>query len=126
MPERIPDLRWVPSPHDPARYAEVSQDASAIHLDDVVARQEGFPGVILHGMHVFGQVISHLDRHAPEGHRLRSVSVRFLDVSVPGKPIEVTFRSDDEELSFEGAQDSRPVLGGGQVAFESTEGRRPK
>lgn len=118
MSEHVPELRWVPREPDLAEYARVSQDASAIHLDAAVAQREGLPGVIVHGMHLFGQVVSHLHRHAPEGQTLASVDVRFVDVALPGTEVTVTFAAvEPHAVRFEGVQGARPVLGGGTASF---------
>ena len=107
---------WVPDSEVPRRYAEISQDFSAIHLDEDLALREGLPGVILHGMHVFGQVVSILDRESGETSLVRA-RVRFVDVAVPDKPIDVSFVRDDDGVTFEGAQAGRTILASGRASF---------
>jgi acyl dehydratase len=114
----VPDLSWVPGGAVPAEYADISRDRSGIHLDEQLAREQGLPGVILHGMHVFGQVVSHLDRHSPPGTVL-SVSCRFADVSVPGERIDVRFASRGSALEFTGEQAGRPVVTAGVATVEA-------
>jgi len=48
--EELPRLTRVVTRDDIRAYADVSGDRNALHLDDDVARQEGFDGVIAHGM----------------------------------------------------------------------------
>ncbi len=106
---------WHPDVADPERYARISQDHSGIHLDETLAREHGLPGVILHGMHVFGRVVSHLENELPAGESLHSVSVRFADVSLPGEDIEVRHWDEDGRSCFEAAQAGRPVLTAGRA-----------
>ncbi|WP_311209605.1 MULTISPECIES: MaoC/PaaZ C-terminal domain-containing protein [unclassified Aeromicrobium] len=117
MSDSIPDLHWRPSAADPEEYAKVSHDFSGVHLDDSLARAEGLPGVILHGMHVLGHVVSHLDRYAQPG-RLTSVTVRFLDVTLPEEGVSVRMKPTDEHnVIFDAMQGDRQVLGEGLASF---------
>lgn len=117
MDDFMPDFSWRPSNADPARYADISHDYSGVHLDEDLARAEGLPGVILHGMHVLGHVVSHLDRHA-ESRRLTSITVRFLDVTLPEEDVEVHIStSEDHGLVFNAMQGGRQVLGDGSAIF---------
>ena len=115
----VPTLSWVPDAVSPAEYADVSRDRSGIHLDEDLARRQGLPGVILHGMHVFGQVVSHLDRMSPSG-TVWSVSCRFVDVSLPGTQIDVQFFELEEGLVFSAKQGGRLVLAAGTAKAKST------
>jgi acyl dehydratase len=108
---------WLPDSEVPRRYAEVSKDFSAIHLDEEVARHEGLPGVILHGMHIFGQVVGILDREAGRTHLTRA-RMRFADVAVPGEPIDITLVPDENGVAFQGAQGGRIILTSGRASFE--------
>jgi acyl dehydratase len=101
---------WLPDSEVPRRYAEVSKDFSAIHL-------EGLPGVILHGMHIFGQVVGMLDREAGRTHLTR-VRMRFADVAVPGEPIEIALVPDENGVAFQGAQDGHIIVTSGRASFE--------
>ena len=107
---------WVPDSEVPRLYAEISKDFSAIHLDEELARREGLPGVILHGMHVLGQVVGILDRESGSA-SLTRVSVRFADVAVPDEPIEIQLHSDHTRVTFGGAQGGRVILRQGQASF---------
>lgn len=106
----------MPEFDDPRRYAEISRDASAIHLDEGLARREGLPGVILHGMHVFGQVVSVLDRESG-GMALSRVRVRFADVAVPGERIDVDLDGGDTGVTFEAVQSGRSILRAGWATY---------
>lgn len=114
MGEATPSLSWVPADDVPVRYAELSHDHSPVHLDPELAVGEGLPGVILHGMHVLAQVASHLDRFGEaEGQGLRSIAVRFMDVAVPGDRITVQFQRSADDVTFDGNQAGRTVIGSG-------------
>lgn len=123
--ESIPPLQFVSDEQAVARYAEISGDHSGIHLDAELARAQGLPGVILHGMHVFGQVVSHIDRCAADGTALRSVRCRFSDVSLPDEPVSVDFTS--QELgtwTFQGDQNGRAVVTDGRATISRTDAGR--
>lgn len=114
----VSPLRFVTSRAQVAEYAAISGDDSRIHLDDDVARAQQLPGVILHGMHTFGQVVSHLDRHADQGTTLRSVSCRFTGVGMPDAEVAVRFESaEQQDLSFRGEQSGRTVIDRGSARF---------
>ncbi|MEV4530749.1 MaoC family dehydratase [Streptosporangium sp. NPDC049304] len=108
-------LVWEPAADVPRDYARVSRDHSAVHLDEAVASRVGLPGVILHGMYVYGYVASYLGRHA-DGHggRLASFECRFQAPMLPGAPIRVRFERGDtrESVRVEARQSDRPVLSG--------------
>lgn len=117
MHEGPQQLSWVPGADVPQRYADMSGDHSAVHLDEALARREGLPGVIMHGMHVLAQVVSHLDRGLAGDQDLSSLSLRFLDVTVPGERITVEFDLLDDAVSFTGSQSGRTVVGSGRAAY---------
>ncbi len=108
-------LVWEPTAGVPRDYAQVSGDRSAVHLDEAVASRVGLPGVILHGMYVYGYLATYLGRHAVDhGGRLVSLECRFQAPMLPGVPIEVRFeRGDDQEsVRVEARQWDRSVLSG--------------
>ncbi|MDF1704923.1 MAG: MaoC/PaaZ C-terminal domain-containing protein [Aeromicrobium sp.] len=117
MPDLDGTWSWMPDAGDPRRYAEISHDASGIHLDDELARREGLPGVILHGMHVFGQVVSILDRESG-GAPLSRVRVRFAGVAVPEATIDVTCADGGAGVTFTAQQRERQVLRAGWATFD--------
>ncbi|MET8311344.1 MaoC/PaaZ C-terminal domain-containing protein [Micromonospora sp. NPDC005173] len=108
-------LMWEPTASVPRDYAQVSGDRSAVHLDEAVASRVGLPGVILHGMYVYGYVATYLGRHAVDhGGRLASFECRFQAPMLPGAPINVQFERGDtqESVRVEARQSDRSVLSG--------------
>lgn len=108
-------LIWEPAASVPRDYAQVSGDRSAVHLDEAVASRVGLPGVVLHGMYVYGYVATYLRRHAVDhGGRLASFECRFRASMLPGTPISVRFERGDthESVRVEARQSDRPVLSG--------------
>jgi len=116
MGESTPPLSWVPTEDVPTRYAELSHDHSPLHLDAELALGEGLPGVVMHGMHVLAQVVSHLNRLGEE-QDLHSISMRFMDVVVPGERINVKFERTGDDVTFDGSQAGRIVVGSGTAEY---------
>ncbi|WP_327241841.1 MaoC/PaaZ C-terminal domain-containing protein [Streptomyces sp. NBC_01320] len=85
------------------RYARASGDREAIHLDPVVARQAGFPGVINHGNCTFAVAAQHVlsATCSPDTSRLRRIAVRYAHPVLP--PQTVTTRKLGEVHTPEGA-----------------------
>lgn len=73
----------------PMRYAEATGDVNAVHVDDDAARRASFPGVIAHGLGVFGLVLGELTRQvAPDDPaRVRRARVRFGPPVRPGQDL---------------------------------------
>ena len=66
-------------------YAKVSGDGNLIHLDDSVAKQMGFPSVIVHGMLSMAYLADSLLVSFPEKeYRILRLSTRFRRVAFPG------------------------------------------
>ncbi|BCJ67995.1 MaoC family dehydratase [Polymorphospora rubra] len=108
-------LVWEPTAGVPRDYARVSGDRSAVHLDGEAAHGVGLPGVILHGMYVYGYVATYLSRHAVDhGGHLASFECRFQAPMLPGKPITVQFERGDAgaAVRVEAHQSDRSVLSG--------------
>jgi hypothetical protein len=76
----------------PQRYAEVSGDRNAIHLDPEAARAAGFPDVIAHGMSVLVLACEQVvDRYVGgDAALVRGVGCRFSRPVLPGEPLEVS------------------------------------
>jgi acyl dehydratase len=68
------------------RYAGASGDFNPIHLDDDFARSVGLPGRILHGLWTMAQVA----RAQGDPLALKSLSVQFRGIGVPGQEIVIT------------------------------------
>jgi acyl dehydratase len=115
-----PDLKVTPGPDLPARYAQASGDVNPIHLDDEVARAVGLPGVILHGLYTMAQVARAQEwLVAGDPRRLRSLSVRFRGIAVPGA--EITVQSTVRSVS-EGRVDVRAsALQNGEAVIRNAE-----
>lgn len=73
----------------PLRYGPAAGDPMPIHLDDEVARQAGFPGIIAHGLctMAFTSWALLTELADSEAHRLRRLAVRFAKPVLPGQDI---------------------------------------
>jgi acyl dehydratase len=85
----------------PTRYAAATGDTNAVHLDPVAAQQAGFPGVIAHGLGVFGLALGVLvDRVAGgEPGAIRRAAVRFGAPVRPGQDLNVQWTG-GERVAF--------------------------
>ena len=82
--QELPPLVKRPPTRQLAMYAGASGDFYEIHYDKEFAQSEGLPGVILHGAlknAFLAQLMT--DWIGPAG-ELRSLSVRYRDMDVPG------------------------------------------
>jgi acyl dehydratase len=89
----------------PQRFSDASGDLNAVHLDDEVARQAGFEGVILHGLCTLGiagggAIATCCDRQPG---RLRRLAGRFAAPAYPTGELTTSFQP----------------LGGGRYGFET-------
>ncbi len=84
------ELEVTPDEYVTYRYAGASGDFNPIHIDEQFARSVGLPGRILHGLWTMAQVArAHADAAGgPE--RLRSLSVQFRGMGLPGEEIRIT------------------------------------
>jgi acyl dehydratase len=114
MAEDLPDLEWLPGNDVPQIYARISHDHSAIHLDEGVAHDNDLPGVILHGMYIFGRIASHLDQHGRSPHTLY---MRFSDITFPDRCIRVGFEPTDTGAALHGEQSGRRTVSAGQATW---------
>jgi acyl dehydratase len=73
----------------PVRYADASGDHNPIHLDAGVAREAGFPGVILHGMCTMAFACKALVDNLAGGNptRIKLVRVQFSRPVFPGQTL---------------------------------------
>jgi acyl dehydratase len=73
------------------RYAEASGDLGTYHIDDTVAREAGFPGVIVHGLCTMAFAARAVVDSGCDGdsRRLRRLGVRFTRPLLPGQAIRV-------------------------------------
>ena len=64
-------------------YAHASGDHAPIHLDSDIARANGFPDVIAHGLLVMGYLGRALGQWFPD-HQLKDFSCRFMAITLLG------------------------------------------
>jgi acyl dehydratase len=78
----------------PGRFADISGDQHAIHLDDPAARSAGFDGVIMHGLCTMGLVSSAVIEAVCAGRsaRLRRLAARFTSPAYPRGSLMTTVR----------------------------------
>jgi acyl dehydratase len=81
----------------PARYAAATGDHNAVHVDPDAARQAGFPGVIAHGLGVFGLALGALVGEAAgqDQAAVRRTRVRFGPPVLPGQELTVQWSGAD-------------------------------
>ncbi|HUR51749.1 MAG TPA: MaoC/PaaZ C-terminal domain-containing protein [Mycobacteriales bacterium] len=113
-PPPRPPAPTEPSPHEtcqvvqavdldqPLRYALASGDHNLVHLDRAAALSAGHPGVLAHGMCVFGMLthaaISELGGKNPRS--LRRLAVRFARPVYPGQSLTTTFHRGTDGAHF--------------------------
>ena len=93
----------------PERYAEVSGDRFAIHLDDEFARSVGLPGRVVHGLCTLALAVSAV------GGEVRRVGARFAAPVLPGSTLETAMWDDGELVRFECSAAGTRVLRDGVV-----------
>jgi meromycolic acid (3R)-3-hydroxyacyl-[acyl-carrier protein] dehydratase HadB len=75
--ERVPELIRVVTSEDVRAYAEAGGDRNPLHLDDAVARDAGFPGIIAHGMFTMGHLAACIGRWARGPAAVLALSAQF-------------------------------------------------
>ena len=75
--EELPRLSRVVTREDVRAYAEAGGDRNPLHLDDAVAREAGFDGVIAHGMFTMGHMAACLVAWAGDPAAITSISAHF-------------------------------------------------
>jgi acyl dehydratase len=75
--EELPRLSRVVTREDVRAYAEAGGDRNPLHLDDEVAREAGFDGVIAHGMFTMGHMAACVVAWAGDPAAVTSVSAAF-------------------------------------------------
>lgn len=99
-------------------FAAAAADPNPIHLDESVARAQGLPGVIAHGMWTLSQTLGVIAEHLGSP-RVTQVESRFKGLVLLGDRPEVRF----EVASNEGASESSL---GRKVVFEVVTARSPQ
>ena len=75
--EELPRLSRVVTREDVRAYAEAGGDRNPLHLDDAVAREAGFDGVIAHGMFTMGHMTACVVAWAGDPAAITSISAHF-------------------------------------------------
>jgi acyl dehydratase len=131
--EEAPRIEQAPIESDPAgeatidvplditdRYAQVSGDDFAIHLDDAFARSVGLPGRIVQGMCTLALAATALlDEQGRDVDAVRRLAARFSRPLRPGRTLAVTNWADaDGTIHFEARADGDTVLRDGVLRLE--------
>ena len=85
--DAVPELRRVVTAADVKAYAEVGDDRNALHLDDAVARERGFDGVIAHGMFTMGHLATCVVEWAGDAAAITAISAQFRAPVAMGQEI---------------------------------------
>lgn len=90
-PRPLATITYRVDPDQSFRYAEASGDLGTYHLDDAVAREAGFPGVIVHGLCTMAFAARAIVETgcAGDSRRLRRLGVRFTRPLLPGQQITI-------------------------------------
>lgn len=100
------------------RWADVSGDHQAIHLDDDLARSFGFERAIAHGAYTVAAALRSIVHHAAEGEprRVRSVRCSFARPVYPGDSLRLDLSEPSAGLiDFRASARGKPVLRSGSV-----------
>jgi len=103
------------------KYSEASGDFSAVHLDDEVARELGFPGIIVHGMCLLSVAVRPVLARALDDDvdKLKGIKVRFAAPVQPGETLRTEYTQADGRYGFTSFVGDRKVLGAGMVEVAS-------
>ncbi len=120
-PEGIePDFRVIATvPENQCALYRLSGDRNPLHIDPAFAKKGGFDRPILHGLCTFGYagraVLSSACKGEPN--RLKSLSVRFMNVAYPGDTLitEGWKTGDNRHIVHTLNQDGKKILGNGIV-----------
>jgi acyl dehydratase len=112
-PPREPDRRSVALISARAALIyRLSGDLNPLHADPLIAKKAGFERPILHGLASYGiagaQVLKAFGGNDPA--RLRSLSMRFAGVVMPGDRLDFSFWQDGATIIFEARAGNRTVL----------------
>jgi acyl dehydratase len=116
------EMKVVPDRFVTYRYAGASGDFNPIHLDDEFARSVGLPGKILHGLWTMAQVARAQGEAAGDPLALRSLSVQFRGLGVPGEEITITSKLREERegeavIECEATQDGNRLVRRGSAVL---------
>jgi len=86
--DSFPPLSVLPGPDATRLYAEASGDFTPFHLDEKAAHAVGLPGVILHGLYSFAQVVrAHTAPWGGDPRVLVELAGRFRRPAFPDRPL---------------------------------------
>ena len=93
-------------------------DLHPVHIDPEVARANGFPRPILHGLCTLG-ISARLValQHGVHPAELRSLEARLTSPVLPGDALRVESGRGDEGIHFQALSNGVVVLGGGKAVF---------
>ena len=99
-------------PQSALLYRLASRDWMPIHAEPRVAREAGFDRPISHGLNTMGLACrAILKRFLPnQSHRLKSLSVRFIQPAFPGDTIRIELFEQDDHIRFRARALERDVL----------------
>jgi acyl dehydratase len=108
------------------RYAGSSTDHAPMHVNDVAARQVGFPSKFMQGLCTFAMCSRAAIQLGADGDptRLRRMATRFAAPVFPGNPIEVTAfdaghtENGATQLAFEAASGGATVIRHGRAELD--------
>ena len=109
--DRIVELAVKIDADQPSRYAEVTGDRNAVHIDPAAGRDAGFGGVIAHGLGVLGLAASALvAAFSPEAPgRLARIRTRFSAPVPPGQMLAITTAEHADGVAFEARTAAGPL-----------------
>lgn len=114
----------VPDTGTPARYAAVSGDSSPVHLDEAAARAVGLPGVILHGLYLFGVAARAAVGDDQDPRQVQTITAQFRAPGLPGHEVAVEVSPvDAEHRTVTLSQGGVALLRNAAVTLRSTRGR---
>lgn len=85
--QELPELVKHPTTRQLVQYAGASGDFYEIHYDEHVARSNGLPGVILHGLLKAAFLAELVTSWAGEEARLKTLEVSYRGIDLPGRPL---------------------------------------
>ena len=85
--EELSELRRIVTAEDVKAYADVGDDRNLLHLDDAIARERGFEGVIAHGMFTMGHLTACVVAWAGDPANITAISAQFRATVSMGQEI---------------------------------------
>jgi acyl dehydratase len=121
--ERAPDMTATIaiSPRAALVY-RLSGDLNPLHADPEVARTAGFERPILHGLAAYGIAGAQIVRRfcGDDPARLKSLSMRFAGIALPGSAVEFSAWIQGPHIFFEARSEGRTILDQGIAEIAET------